>query len=314
MRYCLLILLGLTSCTLLAQPAVSEDSLDKARLARTVRLSEVIIRSRLNVARFIEQVKTDTSFYKAFKNLRVLNFTSSNDIMMRDKQGRVQARLLSKTRQTRSGNCRTMEVLDEKATGSFYDRKGRYNYYTAELYASLFFTKGRVCGETNSVRSRKFSTKGLSGVAKHKEQLKMLLFKPGQRIQGIPLLGDKMDIFDRERSALYDYSIDYSEHRGEPCYLFSVSAKKALTAGQRDQLVLDKMDTWFSIRTMEVLKRSYTMSYSAGVYDFNVSMEAEMARYGQWVVPVLLRYVGDWDLVFKKRERGLFTATIYDVH
>jgi hypothetical protein len=31
-------------------------------------------------------------------------------------------------------------------------------------------------------------------------------------------------------------------------------------------------------------------------------------------VPVLLRYVGDWDLVFKKRERGLFTATIYDVH
>ena len=87
-----------------------------------------------------------------------------------------------------------------------------------------------------------------------------------------------------------------------------------MTAAQRDQLVIDKMDTWFSIRTMEVLKRTYTMSYRAGVYDFSVTMEAEMARYGKWVVPVLLRYVGDWDLVFKKRERGLFTATIYDVH
>ena len=313
MRFFILILLGLTSFALQAQP-INQDSLDKARLARTIRLSEVVIRSRLNVARFIEQVKTDTSFYKAFKNLRILNFTSSNDIMMRDKVGRVQARLLSKTRQTRAGNCRSMEVLEEKASGNFYDRRGEYNYYTAELYASLFFTDGKVCGETNTVRARQFSTRGLSGLAKHKEQLKMLLFKPGQRIQGVPLLGDKMDIFDRDHAALYDYSIDYSEHRGEPCYVFSVSAKKGLRAGQRDRLVVDNMDTWFSIRTMEVLKRNYTMSYQAGVYDFNVTMEAEMARYGQWVVPVLLRYVGEWDLVFKKRERGLFTATIYDVH
>jgi hypothetical protein len=27
-----------------------------------------------------------------------------------------------------------------------------------------------------------------------------------------------------------------------------------------------------------------------------------------------LRYVGDWDLVLKKRESGLFTATIYDLN
>jgi hypothetical protein len=313
MRRSLLIPVVLLASSLHGQ-TIAEDSLEKARLARSIRLSEVVVRSRLNVARFLEQIRNDTSFYKAFKNLRVLNFTSSNDIVMRNKQGQVQARLLSKTQQTRTGNCRTMKVLEEKATGNFYDNKRRYNYYTAELYASLFFTKGVVCGETNTIRSRQFSTRGLSGVSKHKEQLKMLLFKPGQRIQGVPLLGDKMDIFDSERARFYDFSIDYSEHRGEPCYLFSVSAKKGLSGFQRDQLVIDKMDTWFSIRTFEVLKRTYSMSYKAGVYDFSVSMEAEMARYGPWVVPVLLRYVGDWDLVFKKRERGLFTATIYDVH
>ncbi len=38
-----------------------------------------------------------------------------------------------------------MEVIEEKTTGNFYDRKGDYNYYTAELYANLFFTKGTVC-------------------------------------------------------------------------------------------------------------------------------------------------------------------------
>lgn len=313
MRICLLILFVLFAPLLWSQ-SVAEEALEQSRLARSIRLSEVIVRSKLNVNRFIEQVRNDTSFYKAFKNLRALNFTSSNDIMMRDRQGQIQARLLSKTRQVRSGNCRSMQVLEEKASGNFYDRKKQYNYYTASLYASLFFTKGTVCGETNVVNNRQFSTRGLSGVSKHKEQLKMLLFKPGQRVPGVPLLGDKMDIFDSDRARLYDLSIDYSEHREEPCYLFSVSAKKGLTAAQRDQMVIDKMDTWFSMRTMEVLKRTYTMSYRAGVYDFSVSMEAEMARYGPWVVPVLLRYVGDWDLVFKKRERGLFTATIYDVH
>ncbi len=313
MRACLLILFFLFSVSLWAQPG-SEEAIEQSRLARSIQLSEVVIRSKLNVSRFIEQVRADTSFYKAFKNLRILNFTSSNDIMMRDRQGQIQARLLSKTRQVRTGNCRSMQVLEEKATGNFYDKKRQYNYYTAALYASLFFTKGTECGETNVVSNRQFSTRGLSGVSKHKEQLKMLLFKPGQRVPGVPLLGDKMDIFDGDRAKLYNFSIDYSEHREEPCYLFSVTAKKGLTAAQRDQLVIDKMDTWFSIRTMEVLKRTYTMSYRAGVYDFSVTMEAEMARYGKWVVPVLLRYVGDWDLVFKKRERGLFTATIYDVH
>ncbi|MFN9953939.1 MAG: hypothetical protein ACK55I_12645, partial [bacterium] len=115
-----------------------------------------------------------------------------------------------------------MQVLEEKATGNFYDRKRQYNYYTAALYASLFFTKGTECGETNVVSNRQFSTRGLSGVSKHKEQLKMLLFKPGQRVPGVPLLGDKMDIFDGDRAKLYNFSIDYSEHREEPCYLFSV--------------------------------------------------------------------------------------------
>ena len=291
----------------------AQDSLEFSSMANAVQLSEVVIRSGLNVARFMEQIKSDTTFYKAFKNLRVLNFTSSNDIILRDKKDRVTARLVSKTLQTRKGNCRSMQVLEEKASAGFYTRSGDYAFYTAELYASLFFTKGVVCGETNVLRSGSFSTRGLRGIDKHKEQLKMLLFRPGQRVQGVPLLGDKMDIFDPDRAELYNFSIDYQDYRGESCYLFSVSAKENLTQSQRDRIVIDKMDTWFSMKTMEVLKRNYSMSYRAGVYDFNVSMEAELARFGPWVVPVLLRYVGDWDVVMQKRERGLFTATIYDV-
>jgi hypothetical protein len=111
------------------------DSLDNERLAKMVNLTEVVIRSDLNVARFMDQVKNDTTFYKAFRNLRVLGFTAWNDIRIRDKKGKVKASLQSKTKQLRSNGCRTMQVLDENHSGDFYNDDGSYNYYTADLYA-----------------------------------------------------------------------------------------------------------------------------------------------------------------------------------
>jgi hypothetical protein len=42
-------------------------------------------------------------------------------------------------------------------------------------------------------------------------------------------------------------------------------------------------------------------------------MEVEMTcTPNGLLVPKILRYKGDWDVVFKKRERGLFTATLFD--
>src|SRR4051794_1133200 len=114
-----------------------------------VTLGEVVVRNNLNIAAFIDYVKNDTTFYKAFRNLRVLSFSAYNDISFNDKKGNTEASLQSTTRQTYSNGCRTMETLEEKTTGDFYDKKRNYNYTTAEMYAGLFFTRGRVCGETN---------------------------------------------------------------------------------------------------------------------------------------------------------------------
>ncbi|MBE2231281.1 MAG: hypothetical protein IAE96_11595 [Chitinophagaceae bacterium] len=307
-----LLLLSFSSLLLLPATAQeNEDSLDNARLAKMVSLTEVIIRSDLNIARFINQVKKDTSFYKAFRNLRVLGFTSWNDIRIRDKKGHIKAALMSKTRQLRSGGCRRMETISENSSGDFYDAKGRFNYYTAELYAGLFFTEGTVCGETNIVKGTDLNPRSKSGLAKHKEQLKMLFFNPGKRIPGIPFIGDKIDIFDPDRAELYDFQIDFGDYEGESCYIFSIKARENL-GGKKDKIVIDNMVTWFSTRTMEVLARNYDMSYNAGVYDFDVHMEVAMTRSGNLVVPKLLRYIGNWDVAFKKRERGVFTATLFD--
>ncbi|MBN8790240.1 MAG: hypothetical protein J0I84_24415 [Terrimonas sp.] len=279
---------------------------------KVITLSEIIIRNNVNVPSFIEKVKNDTTFYKAFRNLRVLNYTSLNDVRMFDKKQKVKASLYSKTHQWAAGGCRYTNVLEEQVTGDIYDEDKNYNYYTPQLYASIFFAKDTVCGETNIVKGTEMSTKGKSGTAKHKEQLKILFFNPGKAVPGLPFIGDKTAIFDEDMAGLYDYNLDQEEHLGQICYIFSIKAKDKASGGNKNKVVIDEMTTWFNVKTLEVIARNYTMSYSAGIYDFDVNMQVEMTKYGGYLVPKLLRYTGDWDVVFKKRERGVFTATLFD--
>jgi hypothetical protein len=289
----------------------SQEDTSVITLSRVTTLSEVVIRSDLNVIDFLHRIKNDTSFYKAFRNLRILGFTSFNDIKMMDKKGRINASLLSKTKQNRQDGCRTMEVLEEKATGDMY-KNGSLNYYTAELYAGLFFTKGKICGDNNIVKGVERNVRNKSGIEKHKEQLKMMFFNPGKRIPGIPFIGDKIDIFDPEVSKLYDFSIDMEEMNGQDCFVFRIHPRPDLTSSEKDQIVFDDITTWFNSKTMEIVARNYDLSYDTPAYDFKVHMEVQMTRFGNYLVPQVLRYNGNWDVAFKKRERGIFTATLFD--
>jgi hypothetical protein len=247
------------------------DSLDNERLKKMVTLSEVVVRNNLDISRFLQLIKNDTTFYKAFRTLRILGFTSF-----------------------------------------MYDKDKNFNYYTAQLYAGLFFTKQEVCGEDNIVKGVELSTKSKSGIEKHKEQLKMLFFNPGKKIPGIPFIGNKINIFDPDVAKNYDFSVDMTDYNGQDCYVFVVKAKGDLSNDEKDNIVIDNMTTWFNSKTMEIVGRNYDISYDAGVYDFDVHMEVQMTHFGSWLVPKTLYYNGTWDMVFKKRERGVFTATLFD--
>ncbi len=48
------------------------------------------------------------------------------------------------------------------------------------------------------------------------------------------------------------------------------------------------------------------------MYDFDVDMEVQLEKIGELLVPKVLRYRGEWDVVFKKKERAVFTATLFD--
>lgn len=273
---------------------------------KTITLSEVVVSNKLNVPAFIERIKNDTSFYKAFRNLRVIGFTAINDIRMNDSNGKLLAGLHSTTRQTRHNNCRSMQTLSEQVTGNMFDANGQFNYYTAQMYASLLFTKDTICGEDNIVTGREFNTKGLSGMEKHKEQLKMLFFNPGKRISGLPFISNKTAIYDNDIAERYDMHIDMAMYNNISCYVFTQKVKPE----QKNNVVVDEMTTWFNDITFDVVARNYSLSYKAGVYDFSVRMEVELTRFGEYLVPSLIRYVGNWKAIFKKRERGVFTATL----
>jgi len=305
----MLVLLCMVSCSAYPQDTTIH-SIDTTVTVgkKEITLSEVVVDSKLNIPTFINRIKNDSTFYKAFRNLRILNYSAINDIRMNDKQGDIQAGLYSKTRQWRDSNCRRMEVSEEQITGDFYDDHHRYNYYTAQMYASLFFTNGIICGETNIVAGKEFSTEGRSGMEKHKEQLKMLFFNPGKKINGLPFMSSKTAIYDDEMAEYYDMSIDMDEYNKTSCYIFKQKVKE----GKEDDVVVDEMTTWFDDKTFEVVARSYTISYSAMVYDFKVNMQVEMTHAGNLLVPALIRYNGNWKAIFKKRERGVFTATLYD--
>lgn len=274
--------------------------------SKIITLSNVVINNKLNIQGFIEKIKKDTSFYKAFKNLRTIGFTATNDIRMLGKNDVVAASLFSHTVQLITNNCRTMQTVDEISTGNMYAVDSSYNYYTASMYASLFFTKGIICGETNIVKDKSFTTDGKKGMEKHKEQLKMLFFNPGKRINGLPFISNKTAIYDDDIADSYDIEIDWQPYNNRNCNVF----KQKVKPGKQGTVVVDEMTTWFDDKTDEVVARNYTLSYSAGVYDFKVTMDIQMTTFGNLTVPYIIKYNGDWKALFKAREKGIFTAIL----
>ena len=277
-----------------------------------ITLPEAVVKNNLDYRNILLRIKNDTTFYKAFRNLHIIEFSSYNNIRMLNKNGGVKASWNSKTIQHRENGCRTMTIASQETTGDYFDSKGNYNYTTAEMYASIFLTKGKVCGESNIVSGHSFELKNKSGMEKHKEQLKMLFFDPGKKIPGIPFIGNKLDLYDEHAHKIYDYKLDFTDYKGSYAYVFTIKPKEDLGASKKDDVVVDEMTTWFDYKTFEVLARNYTLSYKVGVYDFDVNMQVEMTRVEDLLIPKTLRYKGNFAALFKKRERGEFTATLFD--
>lgn len=301
-KLCLILLLCCFVLNLRAQQP------DTSAFTLPIQMDEVVIRatrSGFDIDAFIRRVKTDTTFYKAFKSLNITSFNATNDIRVYDKDGQVTASLYSKTHQTAANGCKSTQVLQEKTTGNFYKRNGDYNYYTAELYAYLFFTKGTVCGQ-NDIVAGALDYRGSGQMEKSKYQLKQLIFNPGSRISGIPLMGDRASIFDPSEAKKYDFKILSDEYDGQPCYVFKVTPKQ----GEEHNVVFNELTTWFRKSDYSIVARDYSLSFNTLIYDFDVHMKVRTSQIGGKLLPTYINYDGNWHVFSKKRERVKFITQI----
>jgi hypothetical protein len=295
-------------CFLLLSTTVYAQRPDSSIFGQPLQMDAVVIkavRGGWDLNAFVRRVQNDTTFYKAFRNMRFMSYNALNDIRVYDKKGEVAASLFSKTKQTFSGGCRTMQVLEEKVTGDFYKRKNRYRYYTAELYDYLFFTHGKICNESAIVKGA-IEERGKGQMEKSKYQLKQLIFNPGSKVGGIPLMGDKAAIFDASMAKFYDFKLQSDEYEGKDCYVFRAIPKK----GHEDDVVYDELSTWFRKSDYAIVARDYSLSYKATIYDFRVKMKVRTQEIGNKLLPTRIEYDGNWHVFTQNRERVKFTAVI----
>lgn len=283
---------------------------DTSRFAYPIQMDEVVISAAndgWDVQGFINRVQNDTTFYKAFKSMRITSYNATNDIRVYNKRGRVTASLYSLTQQKAWNGCRTMDVLSEQVNGNFYKDKEKkeYRYYTAELYAYLFFTEDTLCGQDDIVGNAMNDVED-GRIGKHKYKLKQLIFNPGSKVAGVPFMGDKAAIFEPDIAERYNFKLSSEMYDGEDCYVFRAVPK----AEYRDDVVYNNLATWFRKDDYSIVARDYSLSYSTLGYDFDVRMKVRTRQMGDKLLPVKIEYDGNWHVFTQKRERVKFVATI----
>ncbi len=277
---------------------------DYERLAAIIQLDSFTVtatKAGFNVEDFVELVRKDESFYKAFKNLRLLSYDSKNDIQLFDKQSELSAQYTATTHQQAENNCREVVVIDETVKGNYFKRKRKLRYYTAKLYDRLFFSDGVECETAEADVSK--------GMEKHIDQLKRLIFQPGEEVD-VPFVGKKTAIFDEDMIDFYDLSIQSKQYKNQiDCYVFTAKVKPEVKA---NKTIIKHLETYFDKISFQVIARNYHLEYYGTAFDFDVKMDIKLRKLEEQYIPEHLTYNGFWNIPLQKPETAVFNTSFYN--
>jgi hypothetical protein len=293
MRLVIIIIIGL----FVPLPGIAQtyDSIN----IKHVELDSFVVRSGFDTKAFIRRVQRDTTFYKAFRTMRIVPYKAQCSFTALDKKGGVVATMNTKAEQRfNSRHCRYTIFTDQKATGNFYNRDKTLHYYTADLFYNLFFSEKPVCGEDDIV-AKGFELKDKSRLEKSKYELKQLMFNPGAKVSGVPFMGDRASVFDADEVDKYNYKVTLEEYAGEEVYVFSITPKPEY----QSKVVFNELKTWFRRSDYSIMARDYALSFNTLVYDFDVRMKVRMAQINGKIYPTHITYDGNWKVTLKERER-----------
>ncbi len=254
-----------------------------------------------NVEDFIDIVQKDESFYQAFHNLRFQPHKAENQVEIFNRKHAIKAANYHTIEQFIDGNCRTMQYLKEEIKGKFYKKKKirKHKYYTARMHEQIFLTKGKICGNPNN---SSITQHNLSGIEKHINELKKLIFQPGKEVD-VPFIGGKTAIFEEKMIKHYDFYIS-SKTFGEDkeCYVFRAVVKPETST---NKTIIKYLETYFDKEDFQVVARNYHLKYDS-LFDFDIRMKVSLTQYEGKYLPEKVSYQGNWKIPTQTRERVQF--------
>lgn len=248
---------------------------------------------------FIKQVINDTTFYQAFLNLNYFPHQIESSIVVYLKDEEIKGQLKRFAKQYRNeSDEKWIDITKETGNGKIKKNNGEWKYLTAEMYDDVFFPKGKQ-KVSKRIQNRDQELVRGSAIEKHKAQLKKMLFNPGEPIDNVPFIGDKLAIFSADMMPHYDFSIyAYNWADTIPCIVFSAFTRK----GSENETVIKDMTSYFHRDTHEVIARDYRLSYNTIFFDFDISIAVHNALIRGELLPQFISYDGQWDVPFQKPE------------
>jgi hypothetical protein len=282
---------------------------------KVIQLDSVTIQATkrgFDVRDFVDWVQHDTTFYKAFKNLHYYPYKLKSNLTVYGKSREEKGTMQREATQYVTDKKRQLVIENEKVSGNIYKKKKEYNYYTVELFDHIFFQRG-VRPASNIIHDNSDAEDPDSKNGKYTEKLKTLMFNPGAEVGGVPLVGNKMAIFDEDMTKHYAYKILTDTFNDSiPCYVFSCKARQINENKTDGKAVIKDLETWFDKRTLNVVARKNSLAYTSILFDFDVKMEVKLEQINGALVPVFINYNGFWDIPFRKPEIVNFEIVFSD--
>jgi len=261
---------------------------------------------RLNVQDFIDAVLSDTGFYQAFRNMKKYSFVAENYIYTFDKKNRINGKIYRKLKHTNIGNKHMVQYLAKRDSGNVYQKDGKYQLYTVSMFDNIFSGAYRSGIGTGAMINGKPQDKDES----YKDKMKTLIFAPGHRVDGIPFISGKTEVFSPDMRQFYDYQFARGTYLDSiPVYRFRVIQK---SSSAPNDVVIKELTTIFDMRTFQILGRYVNLQYHNLFIDLDVQMNIELINFHGDLVPAKITYQGDWNIPLHKDERASFLVVQKD--
>ena len=285
------------------------------RVVKSVVLDSVMItslRDGFSVEEFIHYVKTDTTFYQGFKNLRFYNHDYHSNLKVLKKNGEVLGSLYRSGKYSITNDQLVVHVDSTFDEGRIFNRKGEYRHYTPEFFDKIFFPKDTITvSKYVRIREEKIENEN----EQNEKDAKTIVFNigSGNVEAGNNKNKKKLAVFDSEMQQYYDYLISQVIYQDSiECYTFTVKMKDGLHKNQEEQVLIRELVSYFDKETFNVMYRKYVMSYRNWLVDLDVTVEVYMDYTTEELVPSYIHYNGLWDIPFAKPEYADFKLWNYN--